>query len=92
MHLSDSYYYYIEALLSISLIAFLKFSLVPTKADLLCFMPADSISHIPRLPFNTIINKHYYYISKHFILALIPIIISHLISTKENDLKILCQE
>ena len=90
MRLSNPYYCYIEAFLNTFLIAFLKFSLILIKANSLYPMLIDLISHIPQLPFDTIINKYYYHISKHFILALVLIIISYLIFIKKNDLGILC--
>ncbi len=90
MRLSDPYYYCIEASLNTFLIAFLKSLLISTKADLLCFMLANLIPHMPQLSSNIIINKHYRYISEHFMLALVLVIVFYLISTKENNLKVFC--
>jgi len=53
-------------------------------------MLADLAPHIFRLPSDMIINKYYYHVSKHSMLVSIPIIISYLISTEEDDLGIFC--
>ena len=91
MHSNDPCYRYIKAPLSTSLITLLKFLLVLIRANPLYPMPIDLAPHMPQLPFNTMIDKYHHYISKHFILTLVPVIIFHLIFTKEDDLGILCQ-
>ena len=88
MHSSDPYYHYIKALLSISLIILLKFSLILTKTNLLYPIPADLAPHISQLFSDIIMDKHYHYMCKHSILALVLIIISYLIFIKKNDLGI----
>ena len=90
MHLSDSYYYYIKAFLNTSLIAFLKSLLILTKADLLYLMLADLAPHMPQLSFDMIMDKHHYYVSKHFILTSVLIIIFYLVFIWKDNLKIFC--
>ena len=86
MYLSNSCYRYIKAPLNTSLITLLKFLLVLIKAGLLYLMLADLALHMPQLSFDIIINKHHYHMSKHFILASVPVIVSYLISIRENNL------
>ena len=81
---------YIKAFLNTSLITFLKFSLVLTKANLLYPMPTDSALHMLRPFSNIIINKYYHHIGKHFILISILITIFYLIFIKKNNLEVLC--
>ena len=54
-------------------------------------MLANLISHMPQLFFNTIIDKHYCYVSKHFMLALVSVIISYLVFIREDDLRVFYQ-
>ena len=90
MRLNDSYYRYIKAFLNTSLITFLKFSLVLTKASLLYLMLVDLVLHMPRLSFNIIINRHYRYVNKHSILASVLVIISYSVFTGEDNSGVLC--
>jgi len=55
-------------------------------------MLANLAPHMPQLPSNMIMNKYYYYVSKHFILVSVPVIVFYSIFTKENNLKVLYQE
>jgi len=54
------------------------------------YMPADLASHMPRLSFGTMIDKHYYHVSKHFMLISVPVIVSHSVSIREDDSRVLC--
>ena len=91
MYLNDFYYCYIKTFLSTFLIAFLKFLLILTRADLLYLMPADSAPHMPQISSDIIINKYHRHVGKHSMLASVSVIVSHLVSIREDDLRVLCQ-
>ena len=86
MHLSNLCYYYIKASLNISLIVLLKSLLILMRAGSLYPMLADLAPHMPRLLSDMMIDKYHCHVGKHFILALVPVIVSHLVSIKEDDL------